>query len=75
MCIGKLFLSEFHLREMLLEGNYRMDKRVPLAALLVEYNNIMNIHIFPLFCIVIYRPAVIERPLCAVNGTQTGRRY
>jgi hypothetical protein len=44
MCIGKLLLSEFHLRELLLEGNYRMDKRVPLAALLVECNNITNIY-------------------------------
>jgi hypothetical protein len=44
MCIGKLILSEFHIRELLLEGNYRIDKREPLAALLVEYNNIMNIY-------------------------------
>jgi hypothetical protein len=44
MCTGKLLLSEFQLRELLLEGNYRMDKRAPLDALLVEYNNIMNIY-------------------------------
>jgi hypothetical protein len=44
MCTGKLLLSEFRLRELLLEGNYRMDKRVLLAALLVEYNIIMNVY-------------------------------
>jgi hypothetical protein len=44
MCIGKMLLSEFRLRELLLEGNYPMDKRVLLAVILVEYNIIMNVY-------------------------------
>ena len=35
MRIGKLLLSEFNLKELILESNYQIDQGVPLLTLLV----------------------------------------